>query len=208
MDHPTVFIVDDDAAIRDSLAVLLGMQGLRVQAFADAQAFLGMLEKSRPSNGCVLLDIRLGGMGGLELQREIASRKNALPVIVMTGHPSVAAARMAFKAGAIDFLSKPLSMHELKDAIDAALHRHFAAPSDNTTWSEATNTLQEQLTTREHQILMLLAKGWTSREIAAHLIISHRTVETYKTRMMQKLKARKITDLVRIALADKQGLLS
>lgn len=193
-DKETIFIVDDDPGVRDSLALLLGLHGIRVQTFCDAHSFLNTILESKP--GCALIDIRMDGIGGLELQQKLHARNIHLPVIVMTAHPTVAAARVAFKAGAIDYLTKPLSEAELLTAIELAL---VGKPNVVQAHLPDTALLHvDQLTQRERQILLLLVDGLSSREIAAQLGISHRTVETYKVRMMKRLKVRKLSELVRI----------
>jgi two-component system response regulator FixJ len=190
----TIFIIDDDPGVRDSLALLLGLHGMRVQTFCDAHSFLNTVLDSQP--GCALIDIRMDGMGGLELQQNLHARNIHLPVIVMTAHPTVAAARVAFKAGAIDYLAKPLSEAELLAAIELAL---VDKPPGSHDHLPDTAMLQvELLTKRERQILLLLVEGLSSREIADQLGISHRTVETYKVRMMKRLRVRKLSELVRI----------
>jgi FixJ family two-component response regulator len=194
---PTVCIVDDDGGVRDSLALLLGLNGLRVQVFACAEDFLAT--RNLPTFGCLLLDIRMPGMGGLELQRKLAGRGIRLPVIVMTAHENIAASRTAFKAGAVDFLAKPIAKTELMEAIRDA----FAACQDSrsqTLVARDANIRLDRLTVREKDVLGLLVNGHSSREAADKLAISPRTVEVYKARLMEKLCARKLSDLMRITL--------
>lgn len=193
-DQETIFIIDDDPSVRDSLALLLGLHGMRVRTFSDAQSFLSTLLDAKL--GCALIDVRMNGIGGLELQQKLRARNIHLPVIVMTAHPTVAAARVAFKAGAIDYLAKPLSEPELLMAIELALLTRPAEPQG--LFPETAMLQVKQLTQRERQILYLLVDGLSSREIAARLVISHRTVETYKVRMMRRLEVRKLSELVRI----------
>jgi FixJ family two-component response regulator len=194
---PTVFIIDDDAGVRDSVALLLGLQGLRVLVFACAEDFLAA--GTTATYGCILLDIRMPGMGGLELQRELVVRGIRLPVIVMTAHGNIAASRTAFKAGAVDFLSKPVSKSELMDAIRDALVLCQDSSNQRLVAREAHIRLG-RLTAREKDVLGLLVDGHSSREAADKLAISHRTVEVYKARLMEKLCARKLSDLMRITL--------
>lgn len=190
----TIFIVDDDPGVRDSLALLLGLHGMQVQTFCDAGSFLSL--NPGPKSGCVLIDIRMDSFGGLELQQSLKSRNICLPVIVITGHPTVASARVAFRAGAIDYLPKPLSEAELLTAIELAFATETAAIERQL--PDTAMLLIEQLTQRECQVLSLLMTGLSSREIAERLRISHSTVETYKLRMMRRLKVRKVSELVRI----------
>lgn len=198
----TVYIVDDDAAVRDALALLLGLKNLRVLVFANAEDFLGAC--SPDWQGCILLDMRLPGMGGLELQRELLTRGIRLPVIVMTAHSNVAAARMAFKAGAVEFLMKPVSEVELMDALRDAM-----TIEDNSihgrTGRQFANASLGKLTSREREVLALLMNGLSSREVADTLSISPHTVEAYKGRMMGKLSARELSDLIASGSADSVG---
>lgn len=199
---PTIFIVDDDAGVRDSVALLLGLHGLRVLVFASAEDFLAACPTE--TYGCILLDIRMPGMGGLELQRELVFRAIRLPVIVMTAHGNIAASRTAFKAGAVDFLSKPVAETELMEAIRDGLALRQDSSSQMFVAREAHIRL-DRLTAREKDVLDLLVDGNSSREAADKLAISHRTVEVYKARLMEKLCARKLSDLMRIALLAQQA---
>jgi FixJ family two-component response regulator len=179
----TVFIVDDDIAMRDSLALLLGLKGFRTQIFANAENLLNAYDAAW--FGCILADVRMPGMSGLELQAELGKRGGDVPVIIMTAYGDVSTARAALKAGAVDFLEKPIDdavlIDVLQSAIDAhGLHRQKAAPAKGTA----------QLTTREQQVLDLVAAGLNVRQIAEQLGISPRTVEVYKSRMTQKLRIR------------------
>lgn len=200
--EPTIYIIDDDAGVRDSLALLLGLHNLRVLVFASAEDFL--LACDSPRRGCILVDIRMPGMGGLELQRQLAIRAIGLPVVVMTGHGSVAASRVAFKAGAVDFLSKPISEVELIEAISNALALCQGEGCEMPAIRDAQASLN-RLTTREKAVLDLLVEGFSIREAATKLAISHRTVEVYKARMMEKLRARNLSDIARIALLAKRN---
>lgn len=198
---PTIYIIDDDAGVRDSLALLLGLHSLRVAVFACAEDFFSACNPH--SHGCILLDIRMPGMGGLELQRQLMVRGIRLPVIVMTAHGNVAASRTAFKAGAVDFLSKPISETELLDAVREALALCQEDGKDVRIVSDAQIRI-DRLTAREKDVLGLLVDGLSSRETAERLAISPRTVEVYKARMMEKLCARKLSDLMKIALLTQQ----
>jgi FixJ family two-component response regulator len=179
----TVFIVDDDIAMRDSLALLLGLKGFRTQIFANAENLLNAYDATW--FGCILADVRMPGMSGLELQEELNKREGDVPVIIMTAYGDVATARAALKAGAADFLEKPIDDAVLIDVLQSAidtqgLHRQKAAPAKGTA----------QLTTREQQVLDLVGAGLNVRQIAEQLGISPRTVEVYKSRMTQKLRIR------------------
>ena len=198
----TIFIVDDDAGVRDSLALFLGLRGLRVLAFACAEDFLTACPTK--AYGCILLDIRMPGMGGLELQRELVVRGIQLPVIVMTGHESIAASRTAFKAGAVDFLSKPVAKTELMEALRDALAMCQDGGGQMPMARDAHIRL-DRLTAREKDVLGLLANGHSSREAADKLSVSQRTVEVHKARLMQKLCVRELSDLMRIGLLAQQA---
>lgn len=199
MFEATVFIVDDDAAMRDSLALLLGLNDLRVQVFASAEDFLATCRKEW--HGCLLLDLRMGGMDGLALQRALQDRGIQLPVVIVTAHGTLAAARIAFKAGAVDFLEKPVTEDVLLAAVREALAQGINQREKALVHEEA-RTLLALLTPREKEVMERLAQGLSSRDIGERLGISHRTVEVYKARMMEKLGARRLPDLIRLWLAN------
>ena len=193
----TVFIVDDDSSVRDSLGLLLGLRGYRTSLFADAASFLTALHVDW--QGCLIVDIRMPGMNGLELQRELQERGCALPVVVISGHGDVSSAREAFRADAIDFLEKPLDEGKLIQAIDEAFRRQSASLGSRQQQQEFSRRVDE-LTPREHEVMELVIAGRHNREIAAALDISPRTVEVHKARMMAKLGADNVPQLVRICL--------
>jgi FixJ family two-component response regulator len=190
----TVFVVDDDASVRDSLALMLGLAGYRTALFAHAEAFLAALQPEWA--GCVLADLRLPGRSGLELQAALRERGSDLPVIIITAHGDVPAARAAFRAEAIDFLEKPFDQAQLVKAIDDA----FSVESRRLRRSAESGKLAT-LTAREREVLEHAAKGLHAKEIAQALGISPRTVEVHKTRIMEKLGVRNVAELVRFALA-------
>ena len=193
----TVFIVDDDSSVRDSLGLLLGLRGYRTSLFADAASFLSALRADW--QGCLIVDIRMPGMNGLELHRELQERGCALPVVVISGHGDVSSAREAFRADAIDFLEKPLDEGKLIQAIDEAFRRQSASLGSRQQQQEFSRRVDE-LTPREHEVMELVIAGRHNREIAAALDISPRTVEVHKARMMAKLGADNVPQLVRICL--------
>ncbi|MBI2383331.1 MAG: response regulator transcription factor [Gammaproteobacteria bacterium] len=193
----TVFLVDDDASVRDSTAIFLGLHGLRTQAFANAEDFLATYRED--GAGCLMLDLKMPGMGGLELQKALARRGFPLPVIVVTAHGDVATVRTALKAGALDFLEKPVDKDLLLDAIRNALEFDAQRRRSLRLRDDRRERLA-RLTARERQVMELLAGGRHNREIAAALGISPRTVEVYKARMMEKLQARSLADVIRLAL--------
>jgi two-component system, LuxR family, response regulator FixJ len=193
----TVFIVEDDAAVRDSLGLLLGLQGFRTQAFGCAEDFLRIYQPSWA--GCLLLDVRMPGMTGLELQESLRQQSLALPVIMMTAHGDIATVRTALRSGAVDFLEKPVDPDALlgavRTALDADAARRRAALD-----AEGTQQRLSVLTSRERQVMELVAKGCHNREIATTLGISPRTVEVHKARVMEKLQVQSVPELVRIVL--------
>lgn len=195
MHRDTVFIVDDDASVRDSLALLLSLRGYVTASFASAEDFLGALQPDW--RGCVVVDIRMPGMSGLELQRCLLERGPTLPVIVITAHGDVAAARQAFLADAVDFIEKPFDGKQLIDAIENAVAglRAVATAQDKATGTRPT---PGQLSVREREVMTLMAKGLHNRRIAEELGISPRTVEVHKARVMEKLGAQNLVDLVRL----------
>ena len=198
MSDPTVFVVDDDAPVRDSLSLLISLKGLRASVFASADDFLRVYDPEW--RGCLLTDLQMPGIGGLELQSILRERQIALPVVVLTAHGDVVNTRMALKNGAVDFLEKPVDDDVLVDVLQNAIRidaeRHHSR-------MEQQNMAErlERLTPRERDVLVLLAQGSQHREIAERLSISPRTVEVYKARMMEKLQCRTLADVIRIASA-------
>lgn len=189
-----VYIVDDDAAVRDSLSLLLRLKGYDNRVFSSAEDFLAQC--SPDWCGCLLLDIRMTGMDGLSLQRELAQRGSLLPIIFITAHGDVAKTREALKAGAVDFLEKPLDDQALVAAVGEALDR--AIRDRNASMARDTLAARlERLTGRERQVLDMVVEGRHNREIAAQLEISPRTVEVYKARMMGKMQALTLSELLR-----------
>lgn len=196
----TVFVIDDDASVRDSLALMLGLAGYRTAVFADAEAFLDAWREDWV--GCVVTDLRLPRQSGIELQSALRARGSVLPVIVITAHGDVPSARAAFRARAVDFLEKPFDDAQMRTAIEAA----FALETQRLQQEQARSADVEklaQLTDRERDVLELAAQGLHAKEIAASLNISPRTVEVHKTRIMAKLGVRNVAELVRFALVAK-----
>ena len=193
----TVFIVEDDAAVRDSLGLLLGLQGFRTQSFSCAEDFLRIYQPSWA--GCLLLDVRMPGMDGLELQESLRRQGLALPVIIMTAHGDITTVRSALKSGAVDFLEKPVDPAALLAAVRAALDADAARRRAGMEAEGARQRLSV-LTARERQVMELVAKGCHNREIAETLGISPRTVEVHKARVMEKLQVQSVPELVRIVL--------
>ncbi len=193
----TVFIVEDDQAVRDALGLLLGLRGYPVAMFADAESFL---RAYRPEwRGCLLADVRMPGMDGISLQKTLLHDGCPLPVIVMTGHGNVETARDAFRAQAVDFLEKPIDHARLLSAIEEAFNQQAAKAAGNVR-SDASERLLARLTPREKEVMDLVVHGRHNREIAQALGISARTVEVHKARMMSKLEVDGVPDLVRLSL--------
>ncbi|MGI9331928.1 MAG: response regulator transcription factor [Gammaproteobacteria bacterium] len=194
--QPTVFIVDDDPAIRESLALLMASAGLEAQCFESAQAFLG--EHDEDAHGCVVTDLKMPGMTGLELQEQLQARAMALPVIVLTGHGEVSEAVRAMKRGAIDFIQKPFDPAQLLEDIRSAIARDATARTEHAQVSAARKLLSE-LTDREREVMALVTQGNANKVIAHELDISERTVELHRSRAMKKTGSRSLADLMRIA---------
>ena len=192
----TVFIVDDDPAVRDSLSLLLSLRGYRTASFARSEDFLGAC--TRESFGCVLADIRMPGISGLELQAVLAREGIELPVLIMTAHGDVSSARAAFKANAVDFLEKPLETPSSSPASKRPLPGN-APVTPRRARPARRQALIAELSQREREVLALLARGMSHRDVARELDISPRTVEVHKARIMSKLGAANLADLVRIA---------
>ena len=195
---PVVFVVDDDDAVRESLEISLKLAGHQVESFASAPDFLASGAPSRP--GCLVTDIRMPDMDGLELQEELKRRNSALPVIVITGHGDVPLAVRAMKAGAGDFLEKPFARDALLAAVQRALERNADA-ADGASMSEQIRGRIALLTPKEREVFDLVLAGKQSKVIAYELGASPRTVEIHRARMMKKLNAGSLQELVRMAIA-------
>ncbi|HWM44161.1 MAG TPA: response regulator [Burkholderiales bacterium] len=193
-----VYVIDDDASIRDSLALMLGLGGYATRLFADAESFLVAFDPGW--SGCVVADLRLPGMSGVGLQSRVRSRGSTIPFVIITAHGDVPAARAAFRAQAVDFIEKPFDEAQLRAAIDTAfaLERHRI---DTAELRRADLEKLARLTEREREVLDQAVKGLHAKEIAAVLGISSRTVEVHRTRIMEKLEVRNIAELVRFAVA-------
>ena len=190
-----VYVVDDDASIRDSLALMLGLAGFATRLFADAESFLAAFEPGWC--GCVVADLRLPGASGIELQACVRDQGSALPFVIITAHGDVPAARAAFRAQAVDFIEKPFDDAQLRAAIETA----FALESERLNSEELRRKDAEKLarlTPREREVLEHAVSGLHAKEIAAALHISPRTVEVHKMRIMEKLQVRNIAELVKL----------
>jgi FixJ family two-component response regulator len=193
----TVFVVDDDEPMRDSLALLLGLWGYRAASFASAEAFLAAYQDKW--TGCVVADLKLPGKSGIELQSELRTRGSHLPFVIITAHGGVSSARAAFQAEAVDFLEKPFDEADLRVAIEKGLAKELERVQRTAADREEVLKL-EKLTHREREVLELAGKGLHAKEIARALGISPRTVEVHKASVMSKLGARNVAELVRFAM--------
>ncbi len=200
-DDRTIFIVDDDEAVRDSLALSLATAGFRCETFASGAELLGAVVGRI---GCVLADVRMPGMDGLELQRQLNTRGIGLPVIFMTGFGEVALAVQAMKAGAVDFVEKPCTLERLKDSLSRALARSETSQRAAADAAQARERLS-RLTPRERDVLRLLVIGKPNKIIAHELAISPRTVEIHRARVMDKVDVKSLSELVRLSLAAGEG---
>ncbi|MGI9419061.1 MAG: response regulator FixJ [Geminicoccaceae bacterium] len=196
-DRGLIHIVDDDDAVRDSLEALLLAEGYDVTGFASAEAFLADRDPSLIA-GCCLLDIRMPGMDGLTLLRELGDEATDLPVIIMTGHGDVPMAVKAMKLGALDFIEKPFDVKAMLDAIRSALRSNQASKSSRV--DPALTQRIERLTPRERDVLEHLVAGRSNKEVGLELGISPRTVEIHRARLMEKMAADSLAQLVRMAI--------
>lgn len=202
MFEPTVHIVDDDNSVRDSLSLLLKFRGFRVREFASAEDFL---EAWKPDwRGCLLLDLRMTGMDGLALQQVLTDQGSRLPIVFLTGHGDIAQARTALKAGAVDFLEKPIDHEALFTSISEALLKDNQLQVEEQRLADLEARIN-RLSERERQVMERVVAGHHNREIAAELEISPRTVEVFKARMMEKMQARSVPELVKLALEASQS---
>ncbi len=193
---PTVHVVDDDASMRTSLARLLGVAGYAVSLYDTAES---LLEVAGPTlTGCILLDLRLPGLDGLQVQEQLAGRGCLAPVVFLTAHGDVTASVRAMKRGAVDFLQKPVAADELFAAVSSALAREASARRQREELS-ALRALVSRLTERERDVWLRVVRGQLNKQIAFDLGIVERTVKLHRARAMEKLRARSTADLVRIA---------
>ena len=193
-----VYIIDDDDAVRDAMSMLLDADSIEHQCFASADEFLDYYDGSQ--RGCLVLDIRMHGLSGLELQAELKQLGSALPIIFMTGHGDVPMAVEAMRQGAIDFLRKPVSEEDLLERIKQALQEE-AGNWDQLVSHRAMQQRLETLTEREYQVFEMVASGEANKVIAHNLGISERTVEVHRSQVMKKLESKTLSQLVRIHIA-------
>jgi two-component system response regulator FixJ len=199
-----VYIVEDDDAVRDSLQMVLESVGYATRAFSNATEFLDHYSSSL--SGCIVLDIRMPGMSGMELQRKLNERNSILPIIFVTGHGDVPMAVEAMQQGAVDFVQKPYREQELLEKVERALALERES-RDSLTQKRTIQDRLASLTPREHEVLKLMVEGRANKVIAIDLDISQRTVEIHRARAMDKLKARSLAHLVRMVMAADEDFL-
>lgn len=202
-DTRLIHLVDDDEAIRHSASFMLRHAGFRVKTYVDGVTFLEQV--SEAEKGCILLDVQMPRMDGLQVQEALNTRGVAMPVIVLTGHGDVAVAVRAMKAGAVDFVEKPYAKQTLVDALSRAFERLEARRKEEVLADEARGLI-ESLTGREKEVLQGLVDGQTNKEIAITLEISPRTVEIHRANVMEKMGASNLSTVLRIAFAAGVGL--
>lgn len=204
---PIVFVVDDDLSVREALSSLIRSVGLRVETFASAHDFL---RYQRPDvTACLVLDVRMPGLSGLDLQRELAHSEQPIPIIFITGHGDIPMSVRAMKAGAIEFLPKPFRDEDLLDAIREGLERDQVARQQHAELAEIQDKYAT-LTSREREVIALIVKGMINKQVAAELGITEITIKVHRRRILQKMKAKSLPALVRMVeklrltdLADK-----
>lgn len=194
--NAVVYVVDDNFAVCDSLTLLIESTGLAVRSFASAKAFLNNYDPGYP--GCLLLDVRMPSMSGLELQEELLKRAIFIPIIFISGHAGIPDSAKAFRAGAVDFLEKPFDNEILLERIEEAIKIDIASREQLNESYKILNRLKH-LTAREKEVLMLIVNGYSNKETAIILNISNRTVETHRYHVMEKMRAESLAELIVMA---------
>jgi two-component system response regulator FixJ len=204
LDTPLVQLVDDDQAVRDALALLIGTIGLRVRTWADPLAFLR--EVDRDAIGAIVLDVRMPGLGGLQVLEQLVASGVDQPVLLLTGHGTVEMCRRAFKGGAAEFLEKPVDDDLLLETLQQAVRQHVRS-RERSQADRAARERHAQLSPREREVLALVVEGLTNKEIGKALALSPRTVEAHRAHLFEKLEAGSLAQLVRTyaALAAGEG---
>jgi RNA polymerase sigma factor (sigma-70 family) len=194
----TVFLVDDDGSVRRALTRLIKSAGYAVQAFASARDFLEYWRASSQGAACLVLDVRMPGLTGLDLQRELQGTNTVLPIVFITGHGDIPMGVKAMKEGAVDFLPKPVHDKELLKAIEQALARARQAHAERADLDNIKSRL-DSLTPREREVMQLVVKGYLNKQIAFELGTVEKTVKVHRARVMEKMKVRSLAELVRLA---------
>ncbi|PTE03052.1 MULTISPECIES: response regulator transcription factor [Pandoraea] len=202
IDQETVFVVDDDEAVRDSLRWLLEANGYHVRGFASAEEFLSHYNGHQV--GCLILDVRMPGMSGLELQEKLVENRFNIPIIFVTGHGDVPMAVDTMKKGAMDFIEKPFDEAELRAQVERMLSKARQDASSQRE-QQAAEDLLSKLTSREHQVLERIIAGRLNKQIADDLGISIKTVEAHRANIMEKLNVNTVADLLRLALSKRSS---
>jgi RNA polymerase sigma factor (sigma-70 family) len=192
---PVVFVIDDDPSVRSSLKFLISTVGLQVESFDSAESFLQKKPLERP--GCLVLDVRLRGLSGLDFQRELATRNIRIPIVFITGHGDIPMSVHAMKEGAIEFLTKPFRDQDLLDAIRVALERDRSRREQENEIAELRQRF-ESLTRREQEVISMVVAGMLNKQIAAQLGTAENTVKVHRSRAIEKMRAPSLADLVRM----------
>lgn len=195
---PTVFLVDDDDAVRESLTMYLEHKGQVVESYPTADAFLDTYHPDRP--GCLVLDVRMPGMSGPELQETLTAKGYSIPIIFITGHGDIPLSVRAVKAGAVDFLEKPFKKLVLLERIEEAV-AHDARTREQAAWEREVKGCYERLTPRERQVMELVVAGNSNKEAAKKLSSSPRTIDVHRAKVMSKMKVATLSELVAVAIA-------
>ena len=199
MSEPTVFIVDDDQAVARSLRWLIESVRLKVETFASAQAFLDGYDAAKP--GCLVLDVRMPGMSGIELQERLTAQRIRVPIIFITGHGDVQMAVRAVQAGAFDFIEKPFNDQDLLDRMQRAIS-FDAERRERDSLRAQLSALVASLTPREREVMDLVVAGMSNKAVANSLGLSAKTVEVHRAKVMEKMNARSVSDLVRMSMLN------
>ncbi len=199
MSEPTVFIVDDDLAVARSLRWLIESVQLKVETFASAQAFLDGYDAAKP--GCLVLDVRMPGLSGIELQERLTAQRIRVPIIFFTGHGDVQMAVRAVQAGAFDFIEKPFNDQDLLDRMQRAIS-FDAERRERDSLRDQLSALVASLTPREREVMDLVVAGMSNKAVANTLGLSAKTVEVHRAKVMEKMNARSVSDLVRMSMLN------